>query len=638
MPNKQQPEYEYIIVGSGAGGGPLAANLARYGHSVLLLEAGDDQGQNLNQMVPAFHVVASEDPSMRWDFFVKHYDDETQAAKDPKMTWETLDGKVYIGADPPSGSKQKGFYYPRAGTLGGCTAHNAMITILPPDEDWVHIAEITNDPSWEPKQMRRYYERLERCLYLPEGTAGHGFNGWLETDHPDDIMLTSQEPFIQKVLDTMTSEKEDTAHEALRDTNMPQVHQTDGVYRFILSMSRRGRRSGSRNYLVATVNAKNADDTKKYPLYIWMKSLATKILFSCENGKPKATGVEILEGKGLYGADPTYDPKRQGVKKCAFASREVIAAAGTFNTPQLLKLSGIGPKHELQRLGITVLLDLPGLGCNLQDNPEYPVIGQASQNISLFRNSLFGSAGDPVLKQWVQDGSGPYKSNGDSVIIKKRSIVSKENEHDLCFFGGAKAFPGYFPGYSKAFGSSFDRFSWNVLKVHPQHSRTGTVCLRSTDPRDVPEINFRLFNGESGHDNSDRDLTAMADAVDFVRETFAKIKQPVGPVKDECPGSSVQSVDAIKQDIKDKVYSHHGSGTCAIGADGDPMACLDTRFRIRGIEGLRVVDASAFPRAPGAYPVLPVFMVSEKATDVIRTDAGLDVHDSPLIEDTELGE
>lgn len=633
-----QQEYEYVIVGSGAGGGPLAANLARYGHNVLLLEAGDDQGQNLNQMVPAFHIVASEDPSMRWDFFVKHYDDETQAAKDPKMTWETADGKPYIGTNPPLGSKQKGFYYPRAGTLGGCTAHDAMITILPPDEDWVHIAEITNDPTWKPQQMRRYYERLEKCLYLPEGTAGHGFNGWLETDHPDDIMLTSQKPFIHTVLDAMSSGKGDTVHEVLQDANMPQVDQTDGVYQFTLSMNKRGRRSGPRNYLVATANAKNADDTKKYPIHIRTKYLATKILFNCENGKPKATGIEFLEGKGLYGADPTYDPKQQGARKCVFASREVIVAAGAFNTPQLLKLSGIGPKHELQGFGITVLLDLPGLGCNLQDNPEYAVIGQASQNISLFKNSLFGSAGDPVLKQWVQDGNGPYKSNGDSVIIKKRSIVGKENEHDLYFFGGAKAFPGYLPGYSKAFGSSFDRFSWNVLKVHPHNSRTGTVCLRSNNPRDVPDINFRFFAGENGHNNSDRDLTAMVDAVDFVRGMFAKINQPVGPVKDEYPGSSIQGVDAIKQDIKDKVYSHHASGTCAIGADGDPMACLDSRFRIRGVEGLRVVDASVFPCAPGAYPVLPVFMVSEKATDVIRTDAGLAVHDSPLTEDMGLEE
>src|ERR1700710_1328729 len=106
--------YEYVIVGSGPGGGPLAANLARHGHKVLLLEAGDDQGENLNEKIPLFFAAASEDPTMRWDYFVKHYADEKQAGKDPKMTWETPDGAIFVGLDPPPGSKQKGIYYPRA--------------------------------------------------------------------------------------------------------------------------------------------------------------------------------------------------------------------------------------------------------------------------------------------------------------------------------------------------------------------------------------------------------------------------------------------------------------------------------------------------------------------------------------------
>jgi choline dehydrogenase len=137
--------YEYIIVGSGPGGGPLAANLARHGHSVLLLEAGTDQGENLNEQVPLFFAAASEDPSMRWDYFVKHYASEKQAAKDPKMTWETPDGAIF-----------QGIYYPRAGTLGGCATHNALVTILPHDDDWSHIAEITGDDSWNPKKMRGF--------------------------------------------------------------------------------------------------------------------------------------------------------------------------------------------------------------------------------------------------------------------------------------------------------------------------------------------------------------------------------------------------------------------------------------------------------------------------------------------------
>ena len=624
--SKSSESYEYIVVGSGAGGGPLAANLARHGHRVLLLEAGDDQGQNLNLINPALHVVCSEDPSIRWDFFVKHHDDQAQAAKDPKMTWETPDSDLFIGIDPPPGSKQKGIYYPRAATLGGCTTHNASIAFLPPDEDWEYIASATNDPSWDPRQMRDYYRRLERCQFLPEGSPGHGFNGWLETNHPDPIMLTSQEPFVKASLDAISSQ------EIVQDVNSPQLPRTDGLHQFTLAMNKRGRRSGPRNYLVATANARTADGMKKYPLYIRTRSLASKILFSATPGNPTATGVEFLQGKGLYKADPTYNSDNHGVKKCVYATREVIVSGGTFNTPQLLKLSGIGPKDELLKFGIPLLVDLPGLGTNLQDTYEYPVIHRAAQEISAFKNSQLSFAGDPLLNRWVQNGVGPCKSDGDSMVIKKQSVVSKDGEQDLCLFGGAKSFYGYYPGYSKVFSASFNRWSWNIIKVHPRKSHAGTVTLRSADPRDMPEVNFRFFDKRYERDDPDHDLAAMADGVALVRDISARIPEPVGPLEEESPGTPIQGVEAIKQDIKNKAYSHHASCTCPIGADDDPLACLDSRFRLRGVQGLRVVDASAFPRVPGTFPVLPIYMISEKATDVILEDARLDMDDAILTE------
>lgn len=621
-------DYEYVIVGSGAGGGPLAANLARHGHQVLLLEAGDDQGHSLTQKVPAFHIVSTEDPAIRWDFFVKHYDDEAQAARDPKMTWETPDGKAFIGVNPPSGSKQKGMYYPRAGTLGGCTVHNALITVLPPDEDWERIVKITNDSSWNPQQMRHYFERLERCGYLPEGTEGHGFGGWLETNHADQIVLTSKEPFIEAALNDVPSPGNQVVH----DINIQEPHQVEGVYQLTLSMNDRGRRSSARNYLVATANARNADGTKKYPLYIRTRSFATRIMFSDSDGNLKAIGIEFLEGKSMYKADPTYNPKHSGVKKRVFASREVIVAGGSFNTPQLLKLSGIGPKEELHKFGIPVRVDLAGVGYNLQDNYEYPVIYQCDQSISVFKDSLFGSAGDPSLAQWIQEGKGPYRSIVETMGVKKKSKVSENDELDLFLFGGAKKFPGYFPGYSKVLGGALNRFCWNLIKVNPRRSQAGSVTLCSADPRDFPEVNLRLFNEHGNKDRPDHDLTAIADGVELARSMFRSIPEPIGPMVEEFPGTSIESLDALKQDIKDKAYSHHATSTCPIGADGDPMACLDSRFRVRGVEGLRVVDASVFPHIPGPFPVLPVYMISEKATDVILEDIQLDLNDAVLDE------
>ncbi|MDH3603139.1 MAG: GMC family oxidoreductase N-terminal domain-containing protein, partial [Candidatus Tectomicrobia bacterium] len=174
-------EYEYIIVGSGAGGGPVAANLAKAGRKVLLLEAGDDS-EPYDYQVPAFHANASEHEDMSWRFFVRHYDDDHQQRQDSKFM--------------PS---ENGVFYPRASTLGGCTGHNAMIFVSPHNSDWDKIAELTGDVSWRASHMRHYYERLEDCHYrkirrffyhlLGWNPTRHGFNGWLSSDRPDPSLL-----------------------------------------------------------------------------------------------------------------------------------------------------------------------------------------------------------------------------------------------------------------------------------------------------------------------------------------------------------------------------------------------------------------------------------------------------------------
>src|SRR5271170_5486354 len=184
---------EYVVVGSGAGGGTLAARLAEAGRTVLLLEAGGDPkklsggdpvdpGSNrlpYDYEVPVFHAFASENKAMRWDFFVRHYGNDQLQRTDPKYR-ELCDGQ-----------RVDGVLYPRAGTLGGCTAHNAMIMVYPHDADWDGIAELTADSSWSADNMRRYFQRLENCHHRPLSRwlsklginpTRHGYRGWLHTE------------------------------------------------------------------------------------------------------------------------------------------------------------------------------------------------------------------------------------------------------------------------------------------------------------------------------------------------------------------------------------------------------------------------------------------------------------------------
>lgn len=111
----QSLQYEYIVVGSGAGGGPLACRLAMAGHKTLLIEAGNDQGANVNISVPGYQGVVTQDPKLRWDMFVNHYQDQERAKRDPKFTYEVGPYEYYLGQDPPSGASPLGILYPRAG-------------------------------------------------------------------------------------------------------------------------------------------------------------------------------------------------------------------------------------------------------------------------------------------------------------------------------------------------------------------------------------------------------------------------------------------------------------------------------------------------------------------------------------------
>jgi choline dehydrogenase len=629
-------DFDYVIVGSGAGGGPLAANLAKAGFNVLLMEAGgdpcseSDMGRFLYE-VPIFHGLSTEYPACAWNYYVRHYTDDALQAKDSKKV--AINGRDMI-------------WYPRAGTLGGCTAHNAMITVVPQDSDWDYIAGITGDPSWGASHMRSYFERLENCKYVPppgsveseidrvvstiggflggheawrDRTQGHGFNGWLPTCDADPKLVLKDPELVALLLGVVKEALKDdigdpwTRLETRLDPNdvRNSANSPEGLAFTPLAVEH-GKRSGPREYLLRVQNERPQN------LTIQKHTLVTRVLFE----GTRAVGVEFIEKPHVYRADPSANGNPDSLPRSEVrVRREVVLACGAINTPQLLMLSGVGPVAELQRCKIPIVLDLPGVGKNLQDRYEVGVVSEFTRDFALLAGATFAPPEPPdkmdaCMKEWEAGGSGIYASNGALIGMIKRSSPSLPDP-DLYIFGLPGYFAGYKPGYSKMFEYHRNRFTWAILKART--SNTGRVTLASNRPWDTPDINFQYFG--DGRRQSDPDLDAIVGAMKLVRDMNGRL-QDLGLLKaEEVPGPGDDSDDNLREFVRTQAWGHHASCTAKIGADSDDMAVLDSRFRVRNTRGLRVVDASVFPKIPGYFIVTPVYMISEKAADVLIEDA-----------------
>jgi choline dehydrogenase len=608
--------YDFVVIGSGAGGGPVASNLALAGYTVLVLEAGGDCDTDFYK-VPCFHTLASEDPDMSWDFFVRHYDNQAMQQRDSKFV-----------------APEDGILYPRAGTLGGCTAHNAMITVYPQNSDWEALAKLTGDPSWSAEKMRTYFERLEHCDYIrgferfKQAALGfltgkgsnpgkHGFSGWLHTQTARPDIILKDEELIKLVtlaaLSTLANHLDclPVDLETFLDSNDWRAVNSkgrEGVGMVPLATNK-GSRNGTRERLLDTVKSSKGN------LSIRTGALASRIVFE----GTRAVGVEYLSGSKLYRASRHSDGAATPVKAIVYARREVILSGGAFNSPQLLMLSGIGDANELRGFGISPVVHLPAVGKNMQDRYEVGIISEMARPFSILKGLTWApptseSAADSGFLEW-QQGRGIYTTNGACIAITKRSVPTKVDP-DLFVFGLPSYFKGYFPGYSGALKHYSDMFTWAILKAHTNNT-AGEVKLRSADPRDTPSIHFHYF--AEGNDTSGADLNAVVQGVKFAREMNQEIRKTVG-ITEVWPGPNISSDAEIADFIQREAWGHHASCTNPIGVSGDPKAVLDSRFRVQGTTGLRVVDASVFPRIPGYFIVSAVYMIAEKASDVILED------------------
>ena len=590
---------EYIVIGSGPGGGPLACNLAKAGHRVVLMEAGTagtEPDLQAEMKAPILFAVASADPRIAWEFYVRHYADDTQQKLDTK----------YVAA-------KGGILYPRASTIGGCGIHNVLVMLYPSNSDWENIAGVTGDDSWAPDNMRNYFQRMEQCRYAPPpvlgpDTARHGFDGWQATEMADpQIFLADPQltQMIQAAANGMGKSGDFTTYsQSYLDPNDYAVtlHDTEGLYTLPLSRLD-GARWSVRDHVLETA--------ANYPnLTIMTDCLVTRVIMDGST----ATGVEYMQGSHLYRASPMADPKAARPDTNVLkATREVIISAGTFNSPQILKLSGIGPASELTKLGIKSEIDLPGVGTGMMDRYEIGVVSQLKAPYTIFNQCNFGAPNDPCFGAFLQ-GQGVYTTNLGVISTLRKSDPSRP-DRDLCVLLLPGNFHGYYPGWQNSFLNP-TQITWLVLKAHTQN-RGGTVTLQSNDPRDPPLINFHSFT--EGTDKAGQDLASVVNGVQLVRQVNSQFSSLTA--NELFPGPNAQSAADIGTFVKNEAWGHHAACSNPMGASSDPMAVVDGDFKVRGTRNLRVVDASVFPRIPGYFPMIAIMMMSEKASDVILSSA-----------------
>jgi choline dehydrogenase len=421
--------------------------------------------------------------------------------------------------------------------------------------DYDEWAELTGDPSWSYDNVLPVFRRME------DNARGadeyHGVGGPLRVED-----LRSPHPWTRAVVQSAVAAgypRNDDFNGAAQE----------GVGQYQVTQKRGRRWSAADAYLHPAMQRPN--------LTVRTGALTTRVLI--EGGR--ANGVEYRSGGRVH---------------TARARREVVLSGGAINTPQLLLLSGIGPADHLREVGVDVVHDLPGVGGGLQDHPLVPVVSNVRSGTSL------RLAESPVnLALWKAMGRGPLTSNlAESGLFTRSSPELSEPDLQFHFL------PVKFWKQAEI-DPDAEAFSTLVVLVRV-HSR-GSVRLRSADPTWAPAI-------DAGYLTDSRDLDALVSGVEKAREIASHA--PLASVLDSewSPGAAVQGRDALRATVKDTLESlYHPVSSCRMGTD--EQAVLDSQLRVRGIEGLRVADASAMPTLVRGNTNAPAILIGERAADFI---------------------
>jgi choline dehydrogenase-like flavoprotein len=468
-------------------------------------------------------------------------------------------------SEPEPGLDRRRLPIWRGKTLGGCSSINAMINVRGSRHDYDGWRRQGLE-GWSYREVLPYFRKLETS-WRGDGLY-HGVGGPVRNVPvalpPEDFFPHLERAAISAGLS------------ACADHNGPVQ---DGISRIELTTNSGRRASTSRAYLYPAMKARRN-------LSVQTKAHTTRIVF---DGK-RAVGVKYL---------------RDGKVERVHADREIVLCAGTYNSPQLLMLSGIGPADHLRSVGIDVVHDLKGVGENLQEHPNLLNIYRAKDKRGLTPHLRLDRATLAVLR-WALFGNGPFATAGTmaNIFIRTRPDLERPDVQIIAMPVHQHA-ELWFPGLTKPPVYAF------TARVGILHALSrGWVRLRSSNPLDLPCIRFNMFTDHA-------DMDAMVNAVKISRNIFNQAPMQELIAEELLPGKRFQTDGELARAIRQQAeHRHHAVGTCRMGTDD--LAVVDAQLRVIGIENLRVADASVMPGDPSGNTNVPTMMIGEKAADLIR--------------------
>jgi choline dehydrogenase len=540
------PHFDYIIVGGGSAGSVLASRLTEDPHTrVLVLEAGRADWR----IDPFIHMPAA----LTFPIGSRFYDWRYESEPEP-----------YMGG--------RRIYHARGKVLGGSSSINGQIFQRGNPLDYERWAADPGMATWDFAHCLPYFKKMETAL------AAAADDPWRGHDGP---LILERGPATSPLFRAFFEAAQEAGYPLTGDVN---GYRQEGFGPFDRNIHRGRRLSASRAYLHPILR-------ERANLAVWTRRFVTRLLF---DGR-RAVGVEVA--RGLVGG---------GVDR--YVAREVILAGGAINSPQLLLLSGIGPGEELERIGIDVLADVPGVGRNLQDHLEVYVQYQSLRPVSmqpsatqLWRRPFIGA-------QWLLLRSGPGASNHfeGGGFVRSNEDVAYPN---LMFH--------FLPLAIRYDGSAGANGHGYQVHVGPMYSDArGTLTLRSRDAGDHPRL---LFNYLS----TDQDRREWVEAIQVARHILNQPAMDDFNGGETSPGPAVSTDEQVLEWVaRDAETALHPSCTARMGVDESSVVDPLT-MGVHGIDGLRVVDASVMPYVTNANIYAPVMMLAEKAADIIRGDTPL---------------